>query len=759
MYKNVRPDNEKYLTNELVKDKQTPIVNSDFLLLNGTWKAKKILDDKTDDDFSYVEQPGPILLDNPHESPDSISNFNRVTQEHHHINDGAIVEREFTVPNRWQNKRVIIRFDGIYPAGVIYLNEEVIAEQFSGLTPIEIDITDKVYFDKDNVIKLRLYRRHKFVAMDMPRHASGFCGISRNITLFAVEKDYIADYTIKIDVENNLGTIDGRILISTKNSNSILETILADSTGNEIDNFSSAVAQGDTTINFKLTANNPLLWDDEAPNLYKIVFTLKSDDFSQTFGQEIGFRHFVCENGRATLNGNPVKFRGVNLLSIHHTTGMYVSEEFMRDSITMMKRSNVNCIRTHFFSPEYLPHLCDEMGMYLIQELPIDWGHPYLGKENAMNPMLLRLDAAVRRDRNFTSIMLWSIGNENMALDESEYETLNKHLWLAKAQVTALDSQKRLHIFPPPGPANVIKGILEAKYGEVADTHYSFNLVKDFYKNKVIKNPRTWGMDVNYNPTDGPTFEEVSYDELKENGWSEVWFSSEWGITNLLSDPLFSPYNVIITDNPEEPFSGKSTQNAINDRFTNEWGYMRDDEHCLGGAFFAWIAPNVGDTWGWTKWAEDADWGIVLPDLTPKSVFWAVKNQFSPLQFPKEIDYTTNADEITFNLYNGCTHFDLKDLTFYVQLSSYSTWAERNFFEVKCQGVPGTISKINIPLHHKKETFDALNEGHKIIMRIAVMRPDKSRIIQSDIIVSPKAENLVIKENDDELFIGPDVKL
>jgi len=759
MYKNVKTDDEKYLTNELIKDKQTPIVNDDFLLLNGTWKAKKILNDKTDGDFSFVEQPGPILLDDPYESPDNIPNFNRVTQEHHHINDGAIVEREFTVPEKWRTKRIIIRFDGIYPAGIIYLNDEVIKEQFSGLTPIEIDITDKVHFDKENILKLRLYRRHEFVAMDMPRHASGFCGISRNITLFATEKSYIADYALKVDVENGLGTVDGKILISSQDDNSGLEIILTDNEDNKIDNFSSTAASGDTAINFRLTAKNPLLWDDEVPNLYKLIFSLKSGDCCQIFEQKIGFRHFICKDGRATINGNPVKFRGVNLLSIHHTTGMYVSEEFMRDSITMMKRANVNCIRTHFFSPEYLPRLCDEMGIYLIQELPIDWGHPYLGKNSAMNPMLLRLDVAVRRDRNFTSIMLWSIGNENMALDESEYDTLNKHLWLAKAQVTALDMQKRLHIFPPPGPANVIKGILEAKYGEVADTHYSFNLVKEFYKNKTIKNPRTWGMDVNYNPTDGPTFEEVSYETLKEDGWSEVWFSSEWGITNLLSDPLFAPYNVIITDNPEEPFSGKSTQNAINDRFTNEWGYMREDEHCLGGAFFAWIAPNVGDTWGWTKWAEDADWGIVLPDLTPKSVFWAVKNQFSPLQFSKEISYDVNAGEITFELYNGCTRFDLKDLTFYVQLSNFSTWVERNFFEIKCVGAPGTISKVSVPLKDKKDTLDALSKGHKIIMRIAALRPDKSRIIQADIIVSPKAENLTIKENNDELFIGPDVKL
>ena len=176
MYKNIKTEDESYLAPQLIKGKQTPIVNNDFLMLNGIWKAKKIINDKTDDNFCETFQPGPVLLDDPHDSPDKIEGFNRVTQTHHHENDGAIVERSFSVPQKWQHKRVIIRFNGIYPAGIIYLNDEIIKEQFSGLTPTEIDVTDKIYFDRENIIRVRLYRRHDFVAMDMPRHASGFCG-------------------------------------------------------------------------------------------------------------------------------------------------------------------------------------------------------------------------------------------------------------------------------------------------------------------------------------------------------------------------------------------------------------------------------------------------------------------------------------------------------------------------------------------------------------------------------------------------------
>ena len=756
---------KKMLAKELAIGKQTPIINDYSIKLNGIWQAKNILNGKEDTLWRDVEQPGVVLIDDAHQSPDTINCFNRVTQTHHSEDDGAVIKKCFTVPCNWEGKNIIIRFDGIYPAGVIFLNQEKISEQFSGLTPIEIDITDKVKFDKENTISIRLYRLHEFIAMDMPRHASGFCGISRDITLFAADKRYIADFTTKVEVRDRTGIVNGKaLLVNTLREKSVgeLDICLINDDSSEIvtkEIISLNFDSNEMTVSFSLSVDNPHLWDDEEPFLYNLKFTLRIEgQEDQIFSLKIGFRDFICKNGISTINGNPVKFRGVNLLSIHHKTGMYVEEDFMRQSIIMMKRANINCIRTHFFSPEYLPRLCNEMGIYLIQELPIDWGHPYLGKENAKEPMLQRLEDAVRRDRNYTSIMLWSIGNENMALDEGEYETLNYHLKMAKEQVHALDYFNRMHIFPPPGPANVIKGILEAKYGEIADIHYSFKLIRQLYEERKITNPRTWGMDVLYNPTTGPTFEDITYDELKNGGWSEVWFSSEWGITNLLSDPLFTPYNVIITDNPEDPFSGKSIQNAINDRFTNEWGLMRDDPHCLGGAFFAWIAPGVGDSWGWDRWAEDADWGIVLPDLTAKSVFWVAKNQFSPLQFPKEIIWDKDSnDSITFELYNGCTHFNLNELTIYHQLSNYSTWIERNFSKIEAAGNPGETSFITIPLKKNSSALNALNDGNKIIVRLTVLRPDGSRIIQSDIIVVP--QNAESAKLSDELFIGPDVKI
>ena len=128
-----------------------------------------------------------------------------------------------------------------------------------------------------------------------------------------------------------------------------------------------------------------------------------------------------------------------------------------------------------------------------------------------------------------------------------------------------------------------------------------------------------------------------------------MWFSSEYGIANLMPDLLHAPYGDIINDVPEDPDSGRSTLEVFTDRLRREWGFMRGDPTCLGGAYFPWLCGAAGDNpWGWTVWAEDNDWGVVTADLLPKPFFWALRVLFSPVWFPERLTWCRGAGKPAF---------------------------------------------------------------------------------------------------------------
>lgn len=124
-----------------------------------------------------------------------------------------------------------------------------------------------------------------------------------------------------------------------------------------------------------------------------------------------------------------------------------------------MKKANVNCIRTHYFGPRCLAGLCDELGIYLVQELPIDWGTNYIHDPEWVGPALMRLRAPSCGTASHPSILVWSVGNENMPESLAVAEYGHMHLQLYHRFVKALDAG-RFTRFPRPGPGQQDQGHL-----------------------------------------------------------------------------------------------------------------------------------------------------------------------------------------------------------------------------------------------------------------------------------------------------------
>lgn len=725
--------------------------------LDGEWKVtrwpfrrpeQELVSPKTvDARWETVSQPGKVFYADPEAESRPIPNWDhwdRVTLRRIHEDDGAVLRRVVRLPRAWTGKRIFLRFDSIYPAGRVYLNGELIGEHLSGLTPAEYDVTDRVRPGAQAVVAVRLIRKHRFAQLDMVRWAAEFAGLAQPACFHVSECLRVADYHMTASLDRKLakGTLAGSVTLtnhSPRARTATLKLTLSDPSGELVASQPKRVSLGagqTKNVAMRLTVASPRLWNDEYPNLYTVRLLLSAArQARQCISWRTGFRRLELSPRGARLNGQPVKFRGVNHLTCHYQHGMWTPREWLRENLTWMKRANVNAIRTHFLGPRYLADLCDEMGVYLLQELPIDWGTHYIHDPEWVGPALMRLEGGVRRDRHHPSVMVWTVGNENMPESRAVADDGWNHLAIYDSFVHALDPS-RPTMFPPPGPLDeIVKGIFELRVGDIADTHYSFKLVKKFRRTGKVTNPRSW---------DG-YMETTTREEALRRGWSGVWFSSEYGLMNMQPDVLNGPYLSAISDTEEDPLSGRNSLQVFADRLREEWGDMRHDPTCLGGAYFPWMcagagAEPYGNPWGWVRWAEDSDTGVMCGDLTPKTFFWALRVLFSPVWFPERLTWKKGQKELRFQVLNQFNQINLKDCTLRTQMGigGASMGEMRQFRDVPMRAAPGRTANIRIPIWNP-DTMAGLENGRPVVCRCALLAPDGFKILTHDIIVAPRA--------------------
>lgn len=159
-------------------------------------------------------------------------------------------------------------------------------------------------------------------------------------------------------------------------------------------------------------------WSSETPQLYRLTATLlnPAHKILEVIHCNIGFRTIAIENRELLINGKPVLIRGVNRHDHCDQTGKVVSEALMRQDLEVMKQHNINAVRTsHYPNSSRFLELCDEYGLYVIDETNLEAHHHYaqLGRDSHWAPAFLsRAVRMVERDKNHACIIAWSLGNE-----------------------------------------------------------------------------------------------------------------------------------------------------------------------------------------------------------------------------------------------------------------------------------------------------------------------------------------------------------
>lgn len=335
-----------------------------------------------------------------------------------------------TIPPGWSGRRTFLHFDGVDSAFYVWVNGKQVGYSEDSRIGAEFDITPYLR-PGANALAVEVYRWSdgSFLEdQDMFR----LSGIYRDVYLWSAAPQHIRDFEVKTDLDENYrdATLDVRMAVNNAADRAVPVTAvmeLLDAAGRAVFSPQSKsielTAKGEVEAKFSVPVSNPKLWTAETPNLYRLLLTLKgaAGQVIEVIPANVGFREVEIRNARLLVNGKAILFKGVNRHEHNPETGHYLDRQLMVRDIELMKRNNVNAVRTSHYpnTPEWYD-LCDRYGLYLIDEANIE-AHAYgndprnrLTNDPAWQPAFLdRVENMVERDKNHPSIVIWSMGNES----------------------------------------------------------------------------------------------------------------------------------------------------------------------------------------------------------------------------------------------------------------------------------------------------------------------------------------------------------
>lgn len=336
--------------------------------------------------------------------------------------------RSFSLPAHWEDRQVFIVFEGVNSAFHFWVNGKPAGYSTDSRLPAEFDITSLLR-PGENVLAVRVYRWSSGSYLE-DQDFWRMSGIFRSVYLWSAPQVHVRDVTVRTSFDSAYRDAELRIAAQVCNYSdqasiaARLEATLLDAQGAPVlaQPLSSTIllpGRGESTISLRHSIAAPHQWSDESPYLYSLLLTVKSPGGETLEVQRVrvGFRQVEIKDGRIHINGRPILFRGVNRHEFDPDTGQSISQESMLQDILTMKRFNINAVRnSHYPNDERWYDLCDEWGIYLIDEANLET-HGVWGKLSN-NPRWR--DAYIKRGarmvdwhKNHPSIVIWSLGNES----------------------------------------------------------------------------------------------------------------------------------------------------------------------------------------------------------------------------------------------------------------------------------------------------------------------------------------------------------
>ncbi|HCD43477.1 MAG TPA: beta-galactosidase [Lachnoclostridium sp.] len=409
--------------------------NSDrFMLLNGTWKFRyydSIYDVNEEffqegyDTGNYDDIPVPGCFQNYGYDKHQYTNVRYpfpmdppyVPAE----NPCGAYVRHFVYERDENAPRAYLNFEGVDSCFYVWLNGSYVGYSQVSHSTSEFDVTGLIREGENTLAVLVLKWCDGSYLEDQDKFR--MTGIFRDVFLLKRPEEGIFDYFLTTSQEENQAHIQA--VISFFGKEAPVKALVFDSNGN--------LAAGQEGFHqdgrLHLTIENPVLWNAEQPYLYTLVLVCGNE----VIVDRLGIREIAIRDGVVYFNGEKIKFHGVNRHDSDPVTGFVVSLEQMKKDLSLMKEHNVNAIRTsHYPNGPQFYQLCDEYGFYVIDEADNEshgtnsiymedcsteavherWNRTIADNPEFTEATVDRAKLLVERDKNRSSVVIWSMGNE-----------------------------------------------------------------------------------------------------------------------------------------------------------------------------------------------------------------------------------------------------------------------------------------------------------------------------------------------------------
>lgn len=318
------------------------------------------------------------------------------------------------IPANWNGRQVIAHFGSVTSNIYLWVNGKYVGYAEDSKVAAEFDITK--YLKKgDNLIAFQTFRWCDG-SYDEDQDFWRLSGVARDSYLYSRNKaSHLNDIRVTPDLTDNYsnGVLNVNADVAGKNTVSFK---LLDAKGNLVAEKNVATKGGKVTTTFNV--ENPQKWTAETPYLYTLLTQVGKGEFT---AQKVGFRKVEIKNSQLLVNGKAIFIKGADRHEMDPDGGYVVSRERMIQDIQLMKRFNINAVRTsHYPNDPMWYDLCDEYGIYLVAEANQEsHGFGYGNDAPAKKPMfakqiLERNQHNVQTYFNHPSIIIWSLGNETV---------------------------------------------------------------------------------------------------------------------------------------------------------------------------------------------------------------------------------------------------------------------------------------------------------------------------------------------------------
>ena len=327
-------------------------------------------------------------------------------------NPCGLYHRTFRIHPEMLKKQIYLNFEGVDSCFYLYINNQFVGySQVSHMTS-EFDVTKYLVAGENDIKLLVLKWCDGTYLEDQDKYR--WSGIFREVYLLLRDPVHIADIHVHPVVNASFDKATCLVDLKTTGKAPLSYRFL--------DPYDAQIFSGHVTVDgegtLEILVADPMLWSDEAPELY----TLLIECGEEVIPLRVGFRDYRVENGVLLVNGQKVKLKGVNRHDSHPYLGSATPLDHMIEDLMIMKRHNVNTIRTsHYPNDPRLTALCDEYGFYVIDEADLEThGMAVVGNWDEFTDSdawtaayLDRMERMYERDKNRACVLMWSLGNES----------------------------------------------------------------------------------------------------------------------------------------------------------------------------------------------------------------------------------------------------------------------------------------------------------------------------------------------------------